>query len=153
MDVIDLIVTDHEELRDRCAALREAVARDDAARISELFAAQRVLLVAHHQTEEEVLFRLGIRTEALRGLIDEALEEHRLINAYLGYLLSAPRRIRPGAKAEVLAEAVEHHLAKEEMELFPAIRQVLSNEELSALAKPFADKEQARPTKIRGAAA
>lgn len=149
MDVFDRIVRDHEDFRERFRALYDAADRGDESGHERLFREQYVRLVAHHQTEEEVLFTRLAREEATKALAEEAWEEHRAINAYLTHLRDAPLHVRRTAKVKVLDELVVHHLDEEEQELMPLARDVIPAETLEAMVRPFEEKQARRLVRLR----
>ncbi len=153
MDVFDRILQDHEDIRRRFAEMREVAGRGDAGKEEALFRQQSDLLIAHHQTEEEVVFTQLVRNDATREIAEEAWEEHRVINAYLAHLRDAPRTVRPAAKVRVLEEVVVHHLDEEEDEMVPAARAGIAADVLAAMVEPFEEKEERRLDRLRRQAA
>jgi hemerythrin superfamily protein len=79
------------------------------------------LLAVHTRIEEEIFYPAvrSLGTDELETLVDEALEEHHVVDLVLAEL----PRVHPGddrfaAKMTVLAELVEHHVKEEEREMF-----------------------------------
>jgi len=79
------------------------------------------LLAAHTRIEEEIFYPAvrSLGTDDLETLVDEALEEHHVVDLVLAEL----PRVHPGddrfaAKMTVLSELVEHHVKEEERDMF-----------------------------------
>jgi hemerythrin-like domain-containing protein len=144
VDVFDRIKEDHDTLRRRFGEMIEAAEAGDEARVLELLEAQHLLLVAHHRTEERVVFSELVGHDATRAIAEEAWEEHEAINHYLAYLSRADKRERLSAKIEVLEEYTTHHLDEEEEEMFAAARDAFGAERLTELRAAFEEEEARR---------
>ncbi len=125
MDVFDRIEQDHETFRRRFDEMQAAARNGDKPRSMELFRAQYVGLIAHHETEEEVLFKRMEEQAEARPSTEEAWEEHEAINHFLRYLDTADNDVRWAAKVKVLDEITRHHLDEEEEQVFSKGRRFL----------------------------
>jgi hemerythrin-like domain-containing protein len=124
MDVIDLLVADHNRARGLIARYkdaREADKTDEAAALSaELITELRI----HMAAEEEVFYRSAqTRSSEISDDVDEGFEEHHVAKV----LIDEIEALDAGsdswvAKMTVLIENVEHHVDEEEDELFPEVR-------------------------------
>lgn len=149
MDIFDRILKDHDMFRARFDEMRAALEAGDAERSGQLFIAQYELLIAHHQTEEEVVFTQLVREAATREITEEAWEEHHAINRFLNYVKDSPRKVRWAAKVKVLEEYVGHHLDEEEEEMFPQAREAFSRERLERMVPLFEEKLERRLERLR----
>ena len=78
-------------------------------------------LAMHTKIEEDVFYPAvrSLGTEAVESLIDEAFEEHHVVDLVLRELPRInPRDDRFAAKMTVLSELVEHHVKEEERDMF-----------------------------------
>lgn len=138
LDAIELLSTDHEDVRQLFAEYDELVAddadpEDRAALASEICDA----LTAHATAEEEIFYPAARGVLDADDLIDEAETEH----ASARTLIERIRGMEAGddaydATVRVLAEAVEHHVQEEEGELFPRVRE--SGLDLATLGEQIA---------------
>jgi len=135
MDALALLTADHDRFRGFLARLGTAGERGDDA-------AQRALagplfrdLEIHAALEEELLYPWvrGL-SEELATSVDEGAEEHHVADL----VIAEARALGVGgdqweAKLTVLMENVEHHIAEEEDDMFPGVRQATSAEDREAV--------------------
>jgi hemerythrin superfamily protein len=129
MNAIELLVKQHREME---AAFEELLEADDASR-SRLFERAADLLVSHVLVEER-LFYPAVKARRTEDILLESLEEHLSLKRVLADLIALPpgdEHVLP--KLHVLEEQARHHHEEEEEHLFPAVKKLLSNEELGAL--------------------
>lgn len=131
MNALELLKSQHDEVEDLFAQIEEANA---AKRKAELFVELADKLAAHAKIEE-ALFYPAVMAKQTRDLLLESTEEHLAIKRVLADMLELdPDDDQFDAKLAVMKEEVEHHAREEEEgELFPALRSVLSTDELAAL--------------------
>lgn len=127
------LTDDHEILLGLTARLRHALAHDDGATVRATVAALSAELAAHTDREERGIFA------ALRAADD-------LTGSYVGRFeaehVDVHERLRPDAAAGALTDviaALEAHIAREETDLFPAARQVLSPSDWDAVERAHLD--------------
>ncbi|MDQ6696157.1 MAG: hemerythrin domain-containing protein, partial [Actinomycetota bacterium] len=147
MDAIDLLRSDHrtvEQLFTRYEATTDQAikTRDDLARdiIKEL---------SIHAVIEEMVFYPAVRLTVPDESDDvlEALEEHHVVKwtlSELEKLDASDERFHP--KVTVLIESVRHHVEEEEGEMFPAVRNKLSDAQLDDLGNRLDAAKQGAPT-------
>ena len=106
--------------------------------------------LAVHAAIEEQVFYPGIRTAApdADDEVLEGLEEHHVVK----WTLSELERTSPGderfdAKMRVLMESVRHHVEEEENDLFPKVREALTNQQLEEMGDALETARQAAPTR------
>jgi hemerythrin superfamily protein len=69
-------------------------------------------------------------------MVAEALEEHREVKTLLEEIEELGSESHDfGGKLQELMESVEHHVAAEEGEMFPKVREVFDERELDELAR------------------
>jgi hemerythrin superfamily protein len=130
-DVITLLVRDHREVEDFFREL-ECGAAEPGHR-AELVRAATVALVRHSVAEERFLYP-AVREHIDAGAVDRALAEH----AEAERLMKRLEALRPtdAAFEPLLAQLIGHvreHFAKEEDDLFAALRERCPRDTLSAL--------------------
>jgi hemerythrin superfamily protein len=126
-DAVDLILRQHEELRDRFAQL-EQLSNRASKRKDDLVASIVTDLVKHAEMEEQVFYP-AVREEIddLDAVLDEDLEEHHAVELLLDELDGATSADLPrfDAKVAVLKETVLHHMKEEEADLLFRVREEL----------------------------
>ena len=132
LDAIALLKQDHEKVLDLLGTLENAT----GARREKLLSQIDRELKVHTQIEEELFYPAlrDLRSKEAKELALEAAEEHGLAK----YML---RRIQEAgiedetfkAKLTVLKEVLLQHIREEEREMFAALREGLSEEELEEL--------------------
>jgi hemerythrin superfamily protein len=124
MDVIDLLVADHNRVRGLFTRYQAADEADNTEEASALAGEIIKELKIHMAAEEAVFYRaVKERTEEIHEEVDEGAEEHHVARVLIGEI----ENVAPGsdswvAKMTVLIESVEHHVDEEEEELFPSVR-------------------------------
>ncbi len=78
----------------------------------------------------------------IKELVNEAEEEHTEVKVLLEQMKSLDATSSEfKEKISTLKEAVQHHVEEEENEVFPKVRQSMSDEELKQLAKEFEETQ------------
>jgi len=107
-------------------------------------------LKIHTKIEEEIFYPAvrEIGTSKAEEMIDEAFEEHHVVDLVLAELPKVdPEDDRFHAKMTVLSELVLHHAEEEESEVFPLAEKKLGKERLQMLGEQMqsmAEGEQRR---------
>lgn len=151
MDAVSYLVGKHREMEALLDQLESAQVADARADLLRSVTAE---LARHMAIEERVLFpaireELGPKDpETFSDEVLEALEEHHVLKVLLDELhdMDAGDERFP-AKAEVLAETVEHHHVEEEDELFPALVKAWSDDRLEELGAELQEAERSAPTR------
>jgi hemerythrin-like domain-containing protein len=154
VDVIELLVADHNRVRGLISQYKDADQGDKTAEASKLADAIVRELKVHMTAEEDVFYEaVKKRTGEIKDDVDEGYEEHHVAKVLIGEI----EDLEPGsdswvAKMTVLIESVEHHIDEEEDELFPSVRsstevsrreklgQAFDEERVSLGATSLADK-------------
>lgn len=140
VSIIDLLVLDHQTLKESCKVLRER----DADR-NGLIAVGRKFLEAlriHSEAEKRCLYRELVSNSELHFNILEAEAEHRIIDQKIRSLtpkLKNLRLVKDETIADLiaLAEIVQIHLLEEEGELFSRINEEVDEATLIELGEEF----------------
>lgn len=166
MDVLDLLVADHNRVRGLIARYGEAQDADDVKQASVLAESIIAELKIHMAAEEKVFYdAVKERSEDIGEDVDEGYEEHHVAKVLIGEIEGLePGSDRWVAKTTVLIESTEHHLEEEEEELFPTVRsnstaewrnelgEALDASEVALGATPLHDKLGRTTTDLRDAA-
>jgi hemerythrin superfamily protein len=148
-DAVELILQQHQEVRDRFSAFDELSSRASK-RKDELVASIVTDLVKHAEMEEQIFYP-AVR-EDVDGLdddIDEDLEEHHAMELLLDELDGATSAGLPrfDAKVTVLKELVLHHMEEEETDLLPTVREQLDERRRRELGSAMAQAWRIAPTR------
>jgi hemerythrin superfamily protein len=95
-------------------------------------------LKMHTQIEEEIFYPAvrEVGTAKAEEMIDEAFEEHHVVDLVLAELPQVdPEDERFAAKMTVLSELVKHHVEEEEEEMFPMAEKKLGAERIKELGQ------------------
>ncbi len=140
IDVVDLILLDHQFLKD-CV---ETLTSGDEDKRKKLTIGRRFIesLAKHSLAEKKAIYAPLESNEELHFNILEAQVEHGIIDKKVKMLktrLSRARTLRDEVEAElkVLAELVKHHLQEEESELLPKMREEVTDDELKQMGMKF----------------
>jgi len=135
MDALELLKEDHEKVDDLFEQIEEAEesenGKSDKLRLFELIKTE---LETHTRIEETVFYPACKQYEKLRGMVEEALEEHKLVKTLLTELSAMNEGSEVfDAKLKVLQDNVEHHVDEEEDDLFPKVRDEMSQDQIDQL--------------------
>jgi len=82
-----------------------------------------VALKVHARLEEDLFYPAALAATGDPGLIEEAMVEHASARDLIAQIeTGAPGEALFDARVKVLGEYVQHHVAEEEEEIFPACR-------------------------------
>ena len=137
MDAVSLLTQEHEKVK---ATFEQIEASGDLAERQRLTAQVIADLRSHAKIEEEVLYPL-VR-EQLKGgskLFEEAMQEHEEAKKAMKKLDG----MSPDAKEwqptfEILMHGVLHHATEEETDMFPKLREAVSEKKLTELGEQLA---------------
>jgi hemerythrin-like domain-containing protein len=147
MDAIELLKADHEKV----AELFEQVEQAEGTKEQWiLFGKIKQELEVHTHIEETVFYPKLQQYGELEDMVAEAFEEHKqvktLIREIEGLVEDSDKL---AAKLKVMGDNVEHHVEEEENDMFPEVRNVMSEEELEELG---AQLQAAKKTRLSAAA-
>lgn len=129
MNAIELLETQHAAVK----ALFKRCEKASGEAKRQLFEKIADDLAVHAAIEEKHFY--PATTAARTGdLLQEAVEEHLSVKRIIADLLDMdPSEAQFDTKIQVLQEQVEHHVGKEEGDLFPQVRKMLSADQLEDL--------------------
>lgn len=151
MDVVELIRQRHREMEQQLDELGDASEPD---RRRELLRSVTTELARHMAVEERVLFPrvrdelADVDPDIFGADVLENLEEHHVLKTTLDQLhdLDAADE-RFAARAEVLAEQVEHHHEEEEEGVLAGLGEHWDDARREEVGRAFADAEESAPTR------
>lgn len=124
-DAIDLLMSDHKQVKALFKQYDALVEADGAADEKQAIAQQICQMLTVHATVEEELFYPAAR-EVLgddADLVDEADVEHSTAKDLIAQLEdSSPDEALYDAKVKVLGEYIDHHVKEEEGEMFAKVK-------------------------------
>lgn len=136
MNAIDLLIEDHERVKDILTRLTESTERAVKTR-AELLGKLEMEVTIHTQLEEQILYpaykEAGGKEEA--KMYHEAKEEHRTVDALVLPDLKAtdPASLEFSGRAKVCKELLEHHIEEEASEMFPRARELFDKARLDEM--------------------
>lgn len=146
MDAIQLLKSDHEEVKKLLTELSETTSRA-VKRRSELIQTIQTKLHAHTTIEEEIFYPAyrDAGGKEQEKMYYEALEEHRAAEDLVlpDLFKTATDSEQFSGRAKVLRELIEHHIEEEEEELFKQARHLLEKADLVALGEQMAERKKA----------
>lgn len=136
MNAIDLLIEDHEKVKDILTRLTESTERAVKTR-TELLQKLEMEVTIHTQLEEQILYpaykEAGGKEEL--KMYHEAKEEHRTVDSLVLPDLKAtdPGSVVFSGRAKVCKELLEHHIEEEEEEMFPKARELFDQARLEEM--------------------
>jgi len=133
-NILELIEAEHRQVEQLFAELETAKGKKRTECFQQIYKA----LNLHARTEELVFYPALREYEETEQYIEEAEEEHEEV-ALLLEEIKALKTTDPEflEKITELQQAVQHHVEEEESEIFEAVRECMSSEQLSKLAEEF----------------
>lgn len=148
MNAVQLLLKDHEEIKDFFKQFEEAGER--AYKKKQSIAQETIKELRAHSQLEERIFYPAVQekgSKEIKDLILEGIEEHRVADFMMGRIEQTdPEDKLFAARYKVLTESVQHHLKEEERQVFPEARKVLADDldrlgaEMEALEKQLEGK-------------
>ena len=135
MKATDLLKKQHKSVK---ALFKKVEETEDGRRRRQLMDEIANELKMHTKLEEEIFYPAvrEIGTSKAEEMVDEAYEEHHVVDLVLAELPQVdPEDERFAAKMTVLSELVEHHAEEEEEEMFPLAEKKLGKERLQELGE------------------
>jgi hemerythrin superfamily protein len=135
MDAITLLTSDHDEVRSLFEQFRTANEADDMTRMKELQKQIFSELETHTRIEEDIFYPAVRDTdeEELAETVDEGIQEHHVVKVLMREIEDVSGDDTFIAKMKVLMENVEHHAEEEETDMFPDLRERMSQQRLDEL--------------------
>ena len=145
-DAIVLLKDDHKQIR-KVFKDFEAAGDNADVRKGQLVDRMIELLTQHTYIENEVMYpRVRELLPDLEDDVLESYEEHHVADVLVMELAAMePDAERFVPKMTVLMENVKHHMAEEEQEWFPKVREGLSRKQLQELGAEMAEMKKTAP--------
>lgn len=145
---IDMLLRQHDQIRDLFAQF-EGMSGRPSKKKEELVGELVTILSKHAEIEEMVFYpAVGNEVAGQKEEVDESLEEHHGADLLMRELEGMPSdATRYDTKVHVLMENVMHHLEEEESDLFPAVREALSEERLREIGAGMQEAWQVAPSR------
>jgi hemerythrin-like domain-containing protein len=143
MDLWQLITNDHANIADLCGDIPRALPNGGVRSRERLFSELDGELRRHFEAEGESLYDALEDHDRAERLVAELENEHEEIERQLGELARfADKGTRDWTlRFRDLAALIEEHFHREEHELLPVAREVLSEEEVRELRHEFAEEK------------
>ena len=145
MNALELLKQDHEKVKGLIKQVEGTDGRSTSKR-EELFQTIVDELTVHERIEEEIFYPAVQKHEKAKDLILESYVEHGVVDDLLDQISTIEVRDEKWLPAfKVLKENLEHHIKEEEDELFPKVRSIFSEDQLTKMGEQMtALKEQAQ---------
>ncbi len=151
MDAIAVLKKDHADVERMFVRFEKTRSAAERRRLADRIVRE---LSIHAAIEEQLVYpRLRGRLNGSEGEVLLALEEHHFAKVALTEIEALPEesdRLEP--KVRVLADNVRRHVQEEERELLPALKRLVSAEELAELGDALLAAKRLAPTRPHPAA-
>ncbi|MDM9584161.1 hemerythrin domain-containing protein [Nostoc sp. GT001] len=149
-DILSLIEAEHRQV-EKLFAEAEKV---KGAKLFEQFNQIYIELILHARTEELVFYPALREYEETEQYVEEAEEEHEEVSVILEEI-KALKPTQPEFKEKMseLKETLEHHVEEEESEIFNAVRECMSDRELTELGQEFQETKAKLTSNVEAALA
>jgi len=138
MDAIEMLKKEHRAVEELFESFESAKGAVQKRKLFEEIADA----LAVHAAIEEKHFYPAVKAKSTEDLLLEAVEEHLEIKRVIADLLAMDASEDAfEAKVTVLKEDVEHHVEEEETTLFPKVKKLFDEEELSTIAAAMEQTE------------
>ena len=142
MDAMSLLKDDHQKVKKLLAELESTTERGVKTR-EELFTKVKQELVVHEAIEEEIFYPALKEHPKTKEIALEGYEEHHVVDTVMAEIEGvAYDDEKWGAKFSVMKENLEHHIEKEEGEMFKQARQVFDQDELTQLGESMKARKE-----------
>lgn len=141
MNAIDMLIEDHERVKELLGRMTESTERAVKTR-AELLEKLEIEVTIHTRLEEEILYpayKEAGGKEQLK-MYYEAKEEHRAVDSLVLPDLKAtdPGSVEFSGRVKVCKELLEHHIEEEESEMFPEARELFDDARLDEMGQQMA---------------
>lgn len=141
MNAIDMLIEDHERVKELLGRMTESTERAVKTR-AELLEKLEMEVTIHTRLEEEILYpayKEAGGKEQLK-MYYEAKEEHRAVDSLVLPDLKAtdPGSVEFSGRVKVCKELLEHHIEEEESEMFSEARELFDDARLDEMGQQMA---------------
>ena len=136
MDALAVLKADHDKVRSLFIEFRAASEAGDTDEMAEVTGKIFEELEVHTAIEERVFYPEVKKAGGpdLEDLTAESNEEHHVVDVLMAEIKNlAPTDDQYAPKMTVLIENVEHHAGEEEKEMFPQVRNLISETKLQEI--------------------
>jgi hemerythrin superfamily protein len=135
MDAIELLTSDHDEVRAMFEQFRSAKEAENTEQMRSLQKQIFEELDTHTRIEEDIFYPAvrALDVEDLTETVTEGVQEHHVVKVLMREIRDVSDQEIFEAKMTVLMENVEHHAEEEESEMFPDLREHMSEQRLVEL--------------------
>lgn len=128
---------------------RVASSSEDSSVREELFPEIRKNLLAHAHAEEEEFYSALRNYPEVEPIVSRCLDEHHKVEEYLGELESGNKATKTwGELFGRMMRAVETHVEREEKELFPKARELLTEDRAREMEERYQNAEEREKTHL-----
>lgn len=132
MNALDLLESQHRDVKDTFAQIEATGASDGKTRAFERLADS----LAIHATIEEHVFYPAVKARGLEEMVLESAEEHLAVKRVIADLMKIDGNDATfDAKIKVLKELVLAHVSEEEGRLFPEVERLFNPDQLDELGQ------------------
>ena len=145
MDALSLLTADHNRVRGLFARFQAAEDNDDTAQMADLATKIITELEIHTQIEEEIFYPeiAKLKSKEAQKKVIEANEEHSIVKHLLAELEGTDAAtIEFAARLKLLKEIVLHHVKEEEKDLFPMVKENMSEVHLAGLGQQLMERRE-----------
>jgi hemerythrin superfamily protein len=136
MNALDLLIEDHQKVRQLFEQAQQIRDNDQK---KELFDQIDTELAVHAEIEETIFYSALEEHDELREMVREAREEHEQVEQLLLEIEDlATEDTDFSSQLAELQETVDQHVAEEEEEMFPKVREIFDKAALEQLARELA---------------
>jgi hypothetical protein len=141
MNALELLKTDHENVKDLLSRLQDTdgEALDER---RELFSLLKDELHIHEAIEEEIFYPALKRIEQAKEIVLDAYQEHQVVDYIIEDMTHTPMEDDAWmAQLRVAKEMIEHHIEEEEGEMFKRARKALESDHLEELGSQLQERK------------
>jgi hemerythrin superfamily protein len=140
MNALDLLTEDHQKVRQLFEQMQQISDNDQK---KELFDQIDTELAVHAEIEETIFYSALEKHDELKEFVREAREEHEQVEQLLLEIEDlATEDTDFSSQIAELEETVEHHVAQEEEEMFPKVREIFDQTALERLGRELASSKE-----------
>ncbi len=137
MDAINLLMQDHQKVD---GLFQQFTQGGTHYQFEQLFEQLRADLTLHTQIEENIFYPAVAKYPELADMVKEAYQEHAGVKKELEQIAGLDNTTTTWSDAmQKLMTDVKHHVAEEENEMFPKLREVMTQQHLEDLGQQLQD--------------
>lgn len=139
MNIIDLLLEDHEKLTNVMNRFQNMNDNFDKKEYDQLFQEFKKLFNEHDEVEDKVLYPELEKHDELKKLALKGMQAHHIVHVGMLEVRLFPYGETWQAKFSVICDAIFSHMNEEEEILFPKMQEVLNVDELDRLGNEAND--------------